>query len=237
MNLYGNSLKYTEKGFIHVALRLQFLSNDVSSLYLTVNDSGVGIGDDFLRHKLFTPFSQENQLIAGTGLGLSVVHRIVRMLGGTINVDSRVNGGTSVTVRLPVYAPKEAARINDEFSKQASALSGLRADLSAVDANPKVTDAIPGPLHLQHISERKLLGTMCHEWLGMELIDPRRTSIKPDLMICSDATFEELSTKAATEATLPPIVVICRNIISAHEYNSSFKPTLQIPVAEFVTRP
>ncbi|KAL9089826.1 MAG: hypothetical protein Q9165_005620, partial [Trypethelium subeluteriae] len=111
MNLVGNALKYTKEGFVQVQLNTTQQSqgahapdedNPISLVTLSVIDSGCGISPEYLRTKLFTPFSQENSLAPGTGLGLSLVQSIVTMLDGEIDVKSQLNVGTQVTVQLPL---------------------------------------------------------------------------------------------------------------------------------------
>jgi signal transduction histidine kinase/CheY-like chemotaxis protein len=107
MNLFGNSLKYTKHGFIHVKLEAQDVKRMPGSgvnthVTLTVDDSGQGISPEYMRTKLFTPFAQESSLTPGTGLGLSLVKSIVDMLDGQIEIESTVGVGTKVTVKLPM---------------------------------------------------------------------------------------------------------------------------------------
>ncbi|KAK7756180.1 hypothetical protein SLS62_001773 [Diatrype stigma] len=237
MNLFGNSLKYTKRGFIHITLRLEKTSNQATNLHFTIRDSGVGIGDDFLRHRMFTPFSQEDQLTSGTGLGLTVVYRTVGMLKGTINVESKVNVGTTVKVTLPIHATEEPTERDEVFANHVSALSGLRVDISGVDASAEITDRLHAPLHVKHISERRLVETMCRDWLHMEVVRPGQSDIKADLMICSDGFLDEIAARVSAEDILPPTVVICHNAVLAHKRGSSLKPTSRISVAEFVSRP
>ncbi|OAP60405.1 hypothetical protein AYL99_05407 [Fonsecaea erecta] len=107
MNLTGNAIKYTSRGSIKVRLQLQTSQeekgNDV--MVLTVADTGKGISQEFLSTKLFVPFAQENALAPGTGLGLSIVRSIILMLGGSIDVKSKLNEGTTVEVVLPIKRP------------------------------------------------------------------------------------------------------------------------------------
>ena len=74
MNLVGNSLKYTKAG--HVKVKIEEQNERLyqpdgekgrSQVTITVTDTGIGISKDFLRYKLFTPFSQESAVAAGTG--------------------------------------------------------------------------------------------------------------------------------------------------------------------------
>lgn len=105
MNLFCNSLKYTDVGWVKVSLQAEEIlssssEHPKSKVTITVSDSGRGISEEFLHSNLFTPFIQEDAMNPGTGLGLSIVLQIVRSLGGTIDVKSKVGEGTEVKVIL-----------------------------------------------------------------------------------------------------------------------------------------
>lgn len=62
MNIAGNSLKYTERGFVHIKLEaksLQERKQNRSKVVLTVTDTGKGMSQEYLNSELFTPFVQE----------------------------------------------------------------------------------------------------------------------------------------------------------------------------------
>jgi signal transduction histidine kinase len=99
MNLVGNALKYTPKGYIYVSLK-----SENGEIVFSVRDTGIGIGVEYLKYKLFTPFAQENTFSSGTGLGLAIVQQIVRDIGGHLEVQSEVGVGTCVSVRVPFPA-------------------------------------------------------------------------------------------------------------------------------------
>ncbi|KAF7424282.1 His Kinase A domain containing protein [Pleurotus ostreatus] len=104
MNLFGNSLKFTSNGFIHVILRQLPSSKDDPpnrvKIELGVCDTGKGISQSFLKNQLFHPFSQENPLQTGTGLGLAIVNSIVHSdsVNGTVDVWSEEGLGTELKV-------------------------------------------------------------------------------------------------------------------------------------------
>ena len=107
MNLFGNSLKYTQSGFIKIAIRADEVpslagGSTTTVVHLSVTDTGKGISEDYLKHRLYTPFAQEDALSAGAGLGLSIVQQIVAALRGNLDIKSKVGCGTNVTVSIPL---------------------------------------------------------------------------------------------------------------------------------------
>jgi signal transduction histidine kinase len=100
LNLVGNAVKYTEHG--EVRLELRPATDD--GIEFRVRDTGIGIQLEHLE-KIFEPFWQvdsgQRATNRGTGLGLSVVRGLVRLLGGDVTVESVVGCGSTFTVRLP----------------------------------------------------------------------------------------------------------------------------------------
>ena len=74
---------------------------------ITVSDTGIGIPEDHLE-TVFDPYFTTKPMGEGTGLGLSVVHGIVKSLGGEITVESRQGQGTQFTIHLPAGRPPHA---------------------------------------------------------------------------------------------------------------------------------
>lgn len=109
MNLIGNSLKFTSKGFVHVSLREVQSSETHVLVELGVTDTGKGISRSFLEEQLFHPFTQENHLGPGTGLGLSIVNSIVQSpaINGKIDVWSTVGQGTEIRVTCELELCKD----------------------------------------------------------------------------------------------------------------------------------
>jgi two-component system, cell cycle sensor histidine kinase DivJ len=105
LNLVSNAIKFTERGGTVTASA----AVEGSRLVLRVTDTGVGIAADDLK-RIGDPFFQAGKTYQrrheGTGLGLSIVKSLVAMHGGEINVQSKVDEGTIVTVALPlVFTP------------------------------------------------------------------------------------------------------------------------------------
>jgi signal transduction histidine kinase len=99
VNLVGNAVKYTAEGSVEVTVEPAD-----SEVTFRVSDTGVGISKEHLP-RIFEPFWQadrsQRSLGGGTGLGLSVVQRVVALLGGRISVQSELGKGTTFSVTLP----------------------------------------------------------------------------------------------------------------------------------------
>ena len=105
LNLVSNAIKFTERGGTVMASA----GVEGARLVLRVTDTGVGIAADDLK-RIGDPFFQAGKTYQrrheGTGLGLSIVKSLVAMHGGEMNVQSRVDEGTTVTIALPlVFTP------------------------------------------------------------------------------------------------------------------------------------
>jgi two-component system sensor histidine kinase/response regulator len=104
INLISNAVKFTpEGGDVLLAVECVKETPDELCDKLIVRDSGVGISEDFLP-KIYEPFTQERTEktagIGGSGLGLSIVKRLVSLMHGRIEVKSKLGEGTEFTVYL-----------------------------------------------------------------------------------------------------------------------------------------
>jgi signal transduction histidine kinase/ABC-type amino acid transport substrate-binding protein/ActR/RegA family two-component response regulator len=103
LNLLSNAVKYTPKGgTVELLVRDDSADKDRAELVAVVRDTGIGISADFLP-RLYEPFTQEDRaakMSAGTGLGMSIVKRLVDMMDGSISVKSEPGNGTEFTLRL-----------------------------------------------------------------------------------------------------------------------------------------
>ena len=103
LNLLGNAVKFTQAG--DVTLRVAELQRQASRslLRFEVADTGIGIAPEHLE-RIFEPFTQAESYttrrFGGSGLGLSIVHRLVTMMDGSLDVKSVLNQGSSFAVTL-----------------------------------------------------------------------------------------------------------------------------------------
>ncbi|OBG75031.1 SpoIIE family protein phosphatase [Mycobacterium sp. E3305] len=106
LNLLSNAVKYTLRGSISVQVRAE-----PGYCVVTMRDTGVGIAAEDL-DRLFDRFYRADNLrgrsVEGTGIGLSLVRGLVELHSGTVEIDSELDRGTTVTVRLPRSIGTEA---------------------------------------------------------------------------------------------------------------------------------
>jgi signal transduction histidine kinase len=106
-NLLGNAIKFTpEEGQVHIRVR-----STPGEVVLEVQDTGVGIPAGQVA-EMFQHFKHASRPGTagerGTGLGLTIVRRLVELHGGQIAVESEEGRGTTFTIRLPVAGPDRA---------------------------------------------------------------------------------------------------------------------------------
>lgn len=103
-NLIANACKFTTRGQITVTAK-QHSEDDGEWLILSVADTGIGISEEKLP-RIFEEFAQAEDTTArdygGTGLGLAICKKLVGLLGGAIEVQSKENHGTTFTINLPI---------------------------------------------------------------------------------------------------------------------------------------
>src|SRR6185369_9434808 len=114
LNLLSNAFKFTFTGGISVSVREE---SHPSRVVLHVRDTGTGIPADQLE-KIFERFHRvqeaKGRSIEGTGIGLTLVKQLVQLHGGTIEVASTVDQGSTFSVRLPLgstHLPQDRVRL------------------------------------------------------------------------------------------------------------------------------
>jgi signal transduction histidine kinase/CheY-like chemotaxis protein len=97
LNLIGNAVKFTEKGEVVLKVHTELQEDRTSMLHFTVSDTGIGIAPEKLE-SIFESFSQADasttREFGGTGLGLTISRRLVRMMGGRVWVESTQGKGS-----------------------------------------------------------------------------------------------------------------------------------------------
>ncbi|TDW47236.1 signal transduction histidine kinase [Flavobacterium sp. 270] len=117
LNLINNALKFTQNGNVNVIAKLYAEEDETATIYFEIIDTGIGIPEDKLQ-TVFESFSQGsievNRKYGGTGLGLTIVKKLIELLGGEIKLKSEVGKGSTFTFKLNFKINKEPLEIVEE---------------------------------------------------------------------------------------------------------------------------
>ncbi len=118
VNILGNAVKYTPNAG-KIIWRIKELPSErekYANICFEVQDNGIGMSKEFLPH-LYDSYSQErsgaNANLQSTGLGMPITKKLIKMMGGTIEVESKLNRGTKFTITIPLEIDTE---ISDDMS-------------------------------------------------------------------------------------------------------------------------
>ena len=147
MNLLTNAVKYTEKGSVTLSVSNSGRDGDYISLTVSVKDTGIGIKEEDM-DKLFESFERleekRNRSIEGTGLGMSIVNRLLAMMHSSLKVRSVYGEGSVFSFTLkqliideePIGDYTARLRKSKEYSSNGSYICAPQADILVVDDNP-----------------------------------------------------------------------------------------------------
>lgn len=121
LNLLSNAVKYTQTGG-HIKLIVtenEARSNNIARYTFEIVDNGMGMSPDFIQ-RIYEPFSRADSSavnhIQGTGLGMTITHNLVKLMGGTIDIESKLECGTTVRINLAIKIKNEEVK-DSEFLK------------------------------------------------------------------------------------------------------------------------
>ena len=128
MNLLSNALKFTRRdGRVSLHIKESSRTNGYSYLTFIISDTGIGMSKKFLE-RIFQPFEQEDSSLArnkvGSGLGLSIVHNLVQLMGGTVEISSVKDKGSTFTVSIPLGRVEDDQEV-ERRRKNASLMRGI----------------------------------------------------------------------------------------------------------------
>ncbi|KAH0044106.1 hypothetical protein KCU78_g477, partial [Aureobasidium melanogenum] len=250
VNIVNNSLKYTTEGSINVSLKIlppkTKLGRPIAQF--SVADTGRGMSKDFLRTKLFRAFSQEDDLAEGTGLGLSMVARIVKGWRGKVDVRSSKGQGSVVSVTMPMKLTRRPKSDIDEAKAVSidNAWSGLSVHVlgssEADDGNAVATGR-----QQQLVAFSKMCSSM-----GMHASGPSwQTTDNADFAVVAEQDLPHLIRmlisprveQSADDKTSigslrnKPVIVLCKDYISARVLKGSRIEQLVHGRVEYVAQP
>jgi len=131
LNLVSNAVKFTTKGKIYVSVRLLSNNDNNVGVQFSIKDTGIGISEEKIG-KIFENFQQASsgtsRLYGGTGLGLAIVKQLVESQGGSIQVVSKLNEGSTFSFVLNFQKTDEQAAeemVADELDEEIKDLKVL----------------------------------------------------------------------------------------------------------------
>ena len=131
LNLLGNAIKFTEQGSVTLVVRVQEEMPDELCLEFVVRDTGIGISPEAMK-RIFNPFEQADgsttRKFGGTGLGLPICSRLVKLMGGEIRVDSTPGIGSSFS--FAICLPRDVSSAG--AGSNAAVVSGAEAERSLI---------------------------------------------------------------------------------------------------------
>jgi len=202
-NLVGNASKFTATGSIRIAGEEISREGEDVVLEFSVSDSGIGIASDKLE-RLFKPFSQVDGSITreygGSGLGLSIVSNLAKLMGGEAGIESELGKGSRVWFRIHATpaAPGQDTRLADRglgVSTPAPASEMATPDSSyvlVVEDNAINRKVIEGLLKKRGVSTEMVEN-------GLEAVEHIKAGACPSLILM-DCQMPVMDGFAATEA-------------------------------------
>ena len=132
-NLVSNAVKYTGAcGTIHCDITQKPGKKEGwCDTVITVADNGIGMSQEFQRH-IFEPFERERtstvSKVEGSGIGMGIVKKLVGLMGGTVEVESKIGVGSTFTVTIPcrIASQEETQAKRDTTSSDKKSLSGTK---------------------------------------------------------------------------------------------------------------
>ncbi len=225
VNFVSNAIKFTRVGGILIALELEPLNESTVKTIISIKDTGIGMSKKEMAH-LFQRFYQANKHISseygGSGLGLVISEKLVRLMGGKISVESEVDCGTTFIIEIPfpilsdfewgtVYAKRKSISRSAGSTPNSCENSPLpRKTILIVEDNPINMKVLETFLHQKgYMVEKACNGK---EALAMFY------SLKYNFdLIFMDLEMEKMDGFATTlqirdkerELSLPPVPIVC----------------------------
>ena len=137
-NLIGNAVKFTEKGCVQVLVEVKEIVDRSCTFHVAISDTGIGIPKP-QQSKIFDIFTQGNQEVSkkygGTGIGLSIVRKLLRIMGSDIHLTSEMGLGSTFYFDLKLPLARESRKKNQRSLVSAEDLKHLNLSLLVAEDN------------------------------------------------------------------------------------------------------
>ncbi len=235
-NLLNNAIKFTENGFVLVNTSLHSQKDDEYIIQFSVKDSGIGIPDEKIK-TIFNSFEQAEgditRRFGGTGLGLTIVKKLIELMNGQVQVNSQEGAGSVFTVALPLKKGDvkkiKTEEINDIHSLPLDLLHGKRILLAEDNRNNQV------------LATKILSDVGCQVEIaetGKEAIDQIKN--KEFDAILMDIQMPELDGLQATKiikSLAPPLNAIPIIAMTAHALKEEENKYRKVGMEDYISKP
>jgi two-component system, sensor histidine kinase and response regulator len=231
-NLVGNAMKFTREGEIFVGVHLlEPAAGGQLELCFEIRDSGIGIAADKLE-RLFKSFSQVDssttRKYGGTGLGLAISEKLVKLMGGKIDVQSQPGKGSVFSFTIKTCAGKKILRASSEYNMSDHAGKTIL----VVDDN--LTNRVILKSQLEQWKLKPLLASSGHEALEILVKNPAIDLVLTDMQMPSMDGIMLARIIGQQYAHIP--VILLSSV--GDEYNNNdlqlFNSILSKPVRQFM---
>lgn len=170
INLLGNAVKFTESGYVRMAVHQKASDDQQCVLVFQIEDSGIGIADDNI-HELFQTFKQADastvRRFGGTGLGLSISRALAELMDGSLDAQSELGKGSTfkLEIKLEPVIDSESFVLADIHQSHASS------SLENVEVDEEGSQKLSG-LHVLLVEDVPM-----NQWLAQELLESNGASV------------------------------------------------------------
>ena len=228
-NFLSNAVKYTRAGKISLRLKELSRKGDNVELSVEVADTGIGIKKEDVG-KLFKNFTrldeQKNRNIEGTGLGLSLTEKLVKLMGGEINVESEYGKGSTFSVKLSQKIVNEApvGNFSDQYNEFVNQKKENTNVIDIHDASILVVDDIEMNIQVVKGMLKKTRANIDTAYSGEECLDKIAKShydiiFLDHMMPEMDGieTLERMRKKDNPNTDTPVIILTANAVVGAKE--------------------
>ena len=238
VNLLGNAVKYTPReGSVCLRASERAAAREGFAEYaFMVSDTGIGMSEEF-RAQLFDVFSRERtsteSRVSGTGLGMSIVKKLVDMMDGDILVESEPGQGSVFTVTLPLQITEPPQAENTQKESGLSALRGMRVLLAEDnDINAEIAMELLEDCGI--VSERASDGEQCVRMLQAAPAGYYDLILMDVQMPNMDGHAAARAVRALPDAAKAEIPIVA---MTANAFEEDRKQALQSGMNGFVAKP
>ncbi|WP_372368539.1 ATP-binding protein [Candidatus Uabimicrobium sp. HlEnr_7] len=126
VNIIGNAVKFTDKGYIKILVKVTALKEEYVSCTIAVEDTGIGVPQE-QKEIIFNAFEQQqgqsHAVFGGTGLGLAITKRLVEMMEGNIYIEDNITHGSRFIIHLPSVKMAPLSSLEEKIQLDISQIS------------------------------------------------------------------------------------------------------------------